>query len=616
MITTLLTAWIALTPVAADQAAPATRPMDLSALRPGHPRLIILEQDLERVRRLIADEPAVRQLRDELHREAEKILSEPPVVHELIGPRLLHQSRRCLGRVYLLAGLYRLEGDRRFAQRAEKEMLTAADFSDWNPSHFLDTAEMTHALAVGYDWLHDVLPAESRERIRTAIIEKGLKPSLRIYRENGWWARSMHNWNQVCNGGMAIGALAVADEQPELAGYILGRAAESIRLPTARLAPDGGWDEGPGYWNYALSYTAYYLAAMRTALGTDFGLSDFPGLAETGLFRIYSIGPTGQTFNYADAGAGAGNAPQMFFFSRLFDRPVYAWHQRQHRNGAHVLDLLWYDPRGTKADLKRLPLDVHFKNVDVVFFRSAWNDPDAFFVGFKGGDNKANHSHLDLGTFVFEAQGQRWAVDLGPDDYNLPAYFGNQRWTYYRLRTEGQNTLVINGQNQNPKAKAPIIEFESREYGGYAIADLSAAYAEHARRVWRGVALYRRGGIVIQDEVEADGPLDIEWNLHTTAEVEVDGRDAVLSLAGQRMRAHVLGPVEAEWQVSDLTIEAPQRPARNTRKLVYRFKSDLPATRFAIRIVPDRVSSDLVAHLEPLSSWKSSPKTKPFTEGP
>ena len=31
-------------------------------------------------------------------------------------------------------------------------MLTAARFEDWNPSHFLDVAEMTFALAIGYDW--------------------------------------------------------------------------------------------------------------------------------------------------------------------------------------------------------------------------------------------------------------------------------------------------------------------------------------------------------------------------------------------------------------------------------------------------------------------------------
>ena len=105
------------------------------------------------------------------------------------------------------------------------------------------------------------------------------------------------------------------------------------------------------------------------------------------------------------------------------------------------------------------PLDKLFRGIDVAFFRSAGNDKDAFFVGFKGGDNKANHSHLDLGTFVLDALGQRWALDLGSDDYNLPGYFGKQRWNYYRLRTEGHNTLTIEGENQNPEARHTCSRF-------------------------------------------------------------------------------------------------------------------------------------------------------------
>ena len=76
--------------------------------------------------------------------------------------------------------------------------------------------------------------------------------------------------------------------------------------------------------------------------------------------------------------------------------------------------------------------------------RSAWDDPNAVSVDFKAGDNKANHSHLDLGSFIVDALGVRWACDLGADDYNMPGYFGGKRWTYYRLRAEGHNTLVIN----------------------------------------------------------------------------------------------------------------------------------------------------------------------------
>lgn len=287
----------------------------LKTLRPGHPRLLMLNADLARVRQAIENNPVARRWHEQLLRAAEKMLKEKPIVRKLIGPRLLDKSRTALGRVSTLAGLYRLGGDKRFAERAREEMLTAAAFEDWNPKHFLDVAEMTNALAIGYDWIFGFLSAEDRTKIRTAITEKGLKQALPIYEKQRWWAKAEHNWNQVCNGGMTVDALAIADEEPALAAQVVVAGRASIALAMKTFGPDGGWPEGPGYWNYATSYNVYYLSALETALGTDFGLSKTPGFAETGMFRIHFTGPTGLPFNYADAGEKAGTASQMFWFA-------------------------------------------------------------------------------------------------------------------------------------------------------------------------------------------------------------------------------------------------------------------------------------------------------------
>ena len=139
-----------------------------------------------------------------------------------------------------------------------------------------------------------------------------------IQSRNTWWARARHNWNQVCNGGIGLGALALADEEPEACGRFLEAAVQSIRLPMAEFAPDGAWAEGPGYWDYATSYNVVFLAALESALGTDFGLSQMPSFSQTGLFPIYASGPTGRSFDYADAHASVIRAPQMFWLSRRF----------------------------------------------------------------------------------------------------------------------------------------------------------------------------------------------------------------------------------------------------------------------------------------------------------
>jgi hypothetical protein len=326
----------------------------------------------------------------------------------------------------------------------------------------------------------------------------------------------------------------------------------------AEFAPDGAWAEGPGYWNYATTYNVVFLAALDTALGTDFGLSGIRGFAEAGAFPLYLTGPLNRTFNYADGGDGAIRAPHLFWLARKFQRPTYAAYQARLASPA-PLDLLWYEPQPTaKSVADSLPPDKHFRGADIVTMRSAWNDRNALFVGFKAGDNKANHSHLDLGSFVFDALGQRWAVDLGAENYNLPGYFGRARWTYYRLRAEGQNALVLNPgpePDQEPTAAGRIERFESKPGRAIAIADLTAAYAKHARGVRRGIALIDRRQFLVQDEVRADKPVDAWWFMHTAAAIDIsaDGRSATLKQGGATMRTELLSPREAKFETRSAT---------------------------------------------------------------
>ncbi len=574
----------------------------LRGLRPGHPRLYVLDQDIDLIKQQIKDDARLRRWYDRLQKDAEKMLQEPVVVHRLIGPRLLDQSRAALRRISTLAGLYRLDRDYRKAERARQEMLAAAAFPDWNPAHFLDVAEMTNALAIGYDWLHQFLTDADRTRIRQAIVERGLKPGLLVYQSGRGWPTVIHNWNQVCNGGLTAGALAVADREPELARQVIDHARRSIVRAMASFAPDGGWAEGPGYWNYATEYNVFFLSAVESALGTDFDLKQMAGFRETGEFRMQSIGPLNRTFNYADAHDSPGAAPQMFWFAKAFSRPDYAEHESRYiGDRAGIFHLLW--AAGLPAalpDSTPPPLDKLFHGIDVAFFRSAWSDKNALFVGFKGGDNRANHSHLDLGTFVLDELGQRWALDLGRDDYNLPGYFGQQRWNYYRLRTEGHNTLTIDGENQNPRARARLLAFHADPKRALAVADLTAAYAPNVRKAWRGIALLDRRHVLIEDEIEANRPVEVVWNFHTRAQIEIQGARASLSTNSSRIELQIVAPRGARFESIGASPAPPQGQQPDVENLIIRL-TGTQSTRLTVAIT--RASNEVVQGPGPLSRW-------------
>lgn len=589
----------------------------LTRLRPEHPRLIATASDFATLRVRLGEDSTLGDWFKKLKTDGDRMLTTEPSKYEIPdGLRLLSTSRRVLNRVQTLGLLRHLTGDINYTGRAWKELQAAAAFPDWNPRHFLDTAEMTHAFAIGYDWLYHDWIASERDTLRVAMIEKGIKPALELYRKNSGWTRARHNWNQVCNGGIGIGALALADVEPALAAEVLRGAVKSIQLPMHEFAPDGAWAEGPGYWNYATTYNCDFLAALETALGTDFGLGTMPGFAQAGMFPIYLTGPLGRTFNYADGGDSPIRAPHLFWMARRFKLQVYAAYQRAVAS-AHPLDLVWWRKEFQTTAHDTLPLDKHFRVADIVTFRGDWNDPQTSFVGFKGGDNKANHSNLDLGSFVLDALGVRWVVDLGADDYNLPGYFGKQRWTYYRLRAESHNTLVLNPgtePDQDPAAAAPISNFASQPDRAFAIADLSAAYAKHAQSVRRGLAMFdRRRQVLVQDEVRADRPAEVWWFLHTPAQVTVsdDGQSALLSLDGRRLQARLLGPAAARFTVRDAKPlpSSPQPEKQNPncgiRKLAVQLREvrDLRLTVLLTPLKDDTSLSLSAPEVRPLAQW-------------
>lgn len=560
-----------------------------SRLRAEHPRLLLTDAGLGDLRPRVEGDALGREVLQRLRKEGEALLREAPVVYRLVGPRLLTQSRRALDRIGKLALLWRWDGERRWLDRALKEMKAACAFRNWNPSHFLDTAEMTFAIGLGYDWLHRGLTEDDRALLREAIVSKGLDPALNFYVNRLGWTNAVHNWNQVCNGGILLGALAVAEDEPARAEQVVRGALDSLPRAMRSYAPDGGWNEGPGYWHYATRYTCYLLSGLETALGTDFGLAASPGFPRTGHFRLDFASPTGKTFNYADGGEAAPASEELYWLARKFSQPAYAWEQRRmlaRSKTATAFDVVWWQNAAAGPAEGGWALDNYYSGVQTAFLRGSWSDPQSSWAAVKGGDNKANHAHLDLGSFVFDALGERWAMDLGADDYNLPQYFGAKRWTYYRLRTESHNTVLINGKNQDPRASAAYLGTEAAGGDVAYTFELANAYPGLLRAHRRTLGLVGGRTLLVRDDIDAAEPVEALWGMITPAEVDLSGSTAVLRLSGKRVKASVSGVEGARFEVVSTRPPAPQRSNEGTRKLVVRLPGRIERVAMEVRLEP------------------------------
>lgn len=576
----------------------------LGNLRQEHPRLIWTPADITSVKQTIASDPTAAKWHRQIMKTAGGYLAKPDIRYDLSNKKLLVESRAILSRLTTFAGLYRLDGDERFLQAAKKEMLNAASFPDWNPASFLATAEMTNALGLGYDWLYAELTPAEREAIRAAIIEKGLKPGLKIHASGRSWPMVKNNWNAVCNGGLVVGALAIADTDPEIANQVLVAVRKSLPKGLLDFAPDGGWPEGISYWAYTTSYTAFSFSSLQSALGTDFGFTKTPGFPDTGNFAIQGIGNSGQNFNFADSSTRTGAVPQMFWLARTFGKPAYdAWERLNADSKPSIFHLIWFNlqfsyPKSKEA-LLAMARSVKFDGIQTAFLRSGSGDSE-IFVGIKGGDNATNHAHLDLGSFVLDHAGQRFADELGPDSYTLPGYFGKERWSYYRLRTEGQNTLTLDGENQSSKGVAKIIRFSGDAIHPFAIIDLSAGYPA-AEKILRGIALDGKGGALLQDEIRTGKPVEITWHLHTEANLALHGKTATLTKGGKTLHATIIEPPDALFSTEVPQLSPDSRSIGRTKKLLIKLPAQKENTRITVRFSP--AQAEVIPHGIPLENW-------------
>jgi len=610
----------------------------LAHLRTGHPRLLFTDEQLTAALAAAKTDPLRAELNKRIIATAKFILTAPPI-RQNTNDKIVHEQER-YAVYYILteAMAYRLTGDERFFNRAKNDLLTVAAFPDWFQNEDLAEGEMSFAVAIGYDWLYGKLTPDERAIIEKALKEKSLLFADDSYSHRAAWTGNNGNHGQVCNAGLVSAALVLADEEPDLARRILAGARASLRSPLSGYAPDGSYPEGPGYWTYGTTYSAIMFAGLESALGTDLGYEATPGFSNTVNFYEAVEGPFDLIFNYQDSADVVQNSPARAWLAKKFNSPFALQHARQLladflQNNSTVpfdraiqstvvnrffaLHEAWF-PDKPAGSVTNPPLDSHFRGIaDIATFRSAWNDTNAIFAGFKAGDNGRHHTHLDLGSFVLDADGQRWAMDFGGDNdqgiYTLPGYFDYKvrRWTYFRANNHSHNTVTPGDALQNRNVVAPITRFGSTQKCGFAIADLTSAYSNEVTSLRRGITLLDRARVLVQDEYQpAPTNLPLHWVMVTGAKIDLagDGRSAVLTRNGRTLRVDLLEPAAAKLSVGS---SKPPTARENQNTGTALLKVDLNPgveggiTRLAVLLTPvgEKWRSLNPPALKPLAEW-------------
>ena len=444
-----------------------------------HPRLFLNDHDFEQLKLEIASNPTLKKIHDIIINRCNKeFVGASALTYTKNGKRLLTVSRNALERICHLAYGYKINGNYIYLTQAEKDIRSVCSFTDWNPTHYLDVGEMALAVALGLDWLYDDLQPETRQMARNALENYAFKTATDdTYSKQ--FINATNNWNQVCNSGVLIAALTTYEKNKTRSVEIIEQCFNSNKNKgMATYGNYGDYPEGYMYWGYGTTYQVMMIAALEKIFGTDNELSQStPGFLKTAEYILFMAGTTGKCFNYSDCTEPEEPKLPMWWFAkkqenssllfnelRLLEKGKYANKFEERRLLPIIMGFIKPDQLNTEITPPQKKIWWGNGDTPVVLIHTDWtySDTDKYF-GMKGGRSNTSHGHMDGGTFVYDAYGERWAMDLGMQTYAPLEAAGidlwnsgqnSSRWSIFRLNNFSHNVISINNNQYHYQGKA------------------------------------------------------------------------------------------------------------------------------------------------------------------
>jgi len=539
------------------------------------PRIFVTEDKIDGLRSLEEVREAIthgrtKELWCRLLEAVERQMTEAPLVPESTFPgrdkdQTRHANRdygvvHAAGdRVMCAAFAALVSGDTRYRDAALEQMAALFDENQWpewrDLSHQwvtadLRTGQLTQALGVAYDWLHQSMADSQRREVIQGIDRCGVQRYLEAVEENAWWLTHQNNWQTVVVGGLGIAGMAMAEDHPEserLLGLSLGRMRDYLTI----YGPDGEFNENVAYAGATRAPVTYFSAYQYYTRGGENVLAQSP-FPETCLWYMYFCCPPGWHADFGDA--HPGKRPMTLHYPAVAAATrngIFQWfyldHPQRPDAGNLPLELLWYDPTVEPVHPEgRVPCGRAFPaHSGLISSRTDWDPQSTASVVFsKAGHGSEGHGNHDAGQVCIEGHGRKLIVDPGSPPLYPADFFGQNRYQYYNASVFGHNVLMFSGEEmavgEDRRAEIAKAEFDDEKGGAWTI-DLTGTYDEVVS-VRRSVIHLTPAVVAVIDEARLPEPKEISLRWHTADKAEPDeSGNFIVESDGVHLSARIVG---------------------------------------------------------------------------
>lgn len=465
----------------------------------------------------------------------------------------LTAARGAQGRILDLAIADGIDAHQAFRSRACEELRNLVGWSTWvDPSRSnlrvdLCTAEAAVGCTLGLDLLWDVLDERAREATQAALRQRVIEPYLASVEDDVWWYSAVNHWNAVINAAVGMTALAMSDDDHQAQRALL-TAREGLGRFFDVLGKEGGWDEGIGYWGYALRYVLLLGRACDRLLD-DQELLHHRGMDATAYFPIY-FSPNGRSASFGDSTRLPLHG-SLYLLDEYFNCPAMTWWLDEY-SAAHDVSTTDWSQAGIALVVRPdrpAPVEPPALEPVKVFSQIGWGaladrwPKPGMYVSAKTGDLATSHAQRDMNSIQLIVGGESLLADLGHPPDEGSEYFSIARSGFYEVQARAHNTIVIAEEDHRPDAVGHILAERSGEDHRWMVLYAGDALGE-------GVGFYRHvvmllqpdtgdgRGLLVLDELDSPSPEKADLYWHAGGEITFDATTMTGRIIGRRAGLH------------------------------------------------------------------------------